>query len=124
MTKRLGAVLVLVALSGCGDAVKELLTTASCNVATASLCLDYSGLTGPSLTWFETHCATALGNNSSAACASTNRIGSCTLSPITGITEVIRYYSVGPTPWTVPTATTACTAAGTSASVSATFTPG
>jgi hypothetical protein len=123
MMKRLGAVLVVVALSGCGDAIKELQTTASCNVATASLCLDYRGLTGPSQTWFETHCASALGTNSSAACPTTNRIGSCTLSPITGITEVIRYYSVAPTPWTTSTAMVACTGAGTTAGVSATFTP-
>jgi uncharacterized protein YceK len=37
MAKRLGAVLVLVALSGCGDIIKELLTTASCNNATAGI---------------------------------------------------------------------------------------
>jgi hypothetical protein len=123
MMKRLGAVLVLVALSGCGDAFKEVLTTASCNLDPASSCLDYSGLTGPSLVWFETHCATAFGHNSSAACPATSRVGSCALSPIAGINEVIRYYSVAPTPWTVSTATTACTAAGTKAGVSATFTP-
>ena len=124
MVKRLGAVLVLVALSGCGDAIKELLTTASCNNATAGICMDYSGPSGTSLTRFETNCATSLGTNSAVACSATNRIGSCSLSPFTGVTEAIRYYSGAPTPWTIASATTACTAAGTKAGVSATFTPG
>jgi hypothetical protein len=124
MVKRLGAVLVMVALSGCGDVIKELLTTASCNIATASTCLDYSGPSGTALTQFETSCATSLGSNSAAACTATNRIGSCTLSPFTGINEAIRYYSGAPTSWTISSATTACTTAGTQAGVSATFTPG
>jgi uncharacterized protein YceK len=124
MTKRLGAVLVLVLLSGCGDVLKELLTTASCNNATAGICMDYSGPSGTALTRFETSCATSLGTNSAAACTATNRIGSCTLSPFTGVSEVIRYYSGAPTPWTVSLATTNCTAAGVNAGVAATFTPG
>jgi hypothetical protein len=124
MTKRLGAVLVLVMLSGCGDVLKELLTTASCNNATAGLCLDYSGPSGTSLTRFETSCATSLGTNSTAACTTTNRIGSCTYAPFTGVSESIRYYSGALTPWTVSTATTACTAAGVNAGVSVSFTPG
>ncbi len=124
MVKRLGAVLVLVALSGCGDVIKELLTQASCNIATAGICLDYSGPAGTSLTRFETTCATSLGTNSSAACPGANRIGSCSLSPFTGVTEAIRYYSGAPMPWTVPLAITDCATAGTKAGVSATFTPG
>jgi hypothetical protein len=123
MAKRLGAVLVLVALSGCGDIIKELLTTASCNNATAGICLDYSGPSGTSLTRFETSCATSLGHNSTAACTAANRFGSCSYTPFTGVTEAIRYYSGAPVPWTDTSARANCTAAGTSAGVSVTFTP-
>jgi hypothetical protein len=125
MTKRLGAVLVLVALSGCGNILKELLTTASCNVPAAATCLDYSGPSGTALDRFETSCTTTPGGtNSTAPCTATNRIGSCTYAPFTGVSESIRYYSGALSPWTVSTATTACTAAGNSAGVNVTFTPG
>ncbi len=124
MMKRLGAVLVLVVLSGCGDAIKELMTQASCNNATAGVCWDYSGPGGTSLTRFETSCATSLGNNSAAACSATNRIASCTLSPFTGVSQVIRYYSGTAVGWTLTMAAANCTAAGTQAGVPATFTPG
>jgi hypothetical protein len=123
MAKRLGAVLVLVALSGCGDALKELLPHASCNAAAAFTCQDYSGPGGAALTNFQTAC-TAPATYSTAECVTTSRVGSCTYNPITGVSLATRFYSGSTSTWTVSTATAACNLLGTTAGVSVAFTPG
>jgi hypothetical protein len=123
MVKRLGAVLVLVALSGCGDAIKDLLPHASCNVAAAFTCEDYNGPGGTALTNFQAAC-TAPATYSTAECATANRVGSCTYNPVTGVSLATRFYSGGLSTWTIDTATAACTALGVSAGgVSVRFTP-
>jgi len=113
--------MVLVVLAGCGsDAIKELIPHASCNNAALGICQDVSGAVGSALTDFQTACTNAGGTNGNATCATANRAGSCTFNLAPGVSTVIRYYL---THWTVPTATTACTAAGTAAGVTPTFTP-
>jgi hypothetical protein len=126
MVKKLGTLIVLVALTGCGsDAIKDLLPHASCNAAAAFTCQDYSGPGGAALTNFQSACA-APATYSSAECAVANRIGSCTYNPIPGVSLATRYYSGASSPWTAGssgTAAAACTAAGTAAGVPTTFTP-
>ncbi len=121
MVKKLGTVMILVALTGCGgDAIKELIPHASCTNAALATCQDFSGAVGSARTEFQNACTTAGGTNGSADCATANRAGSCTLALAPGVSTVTRYYT--PT-WNATTAQTACTAAGTAAGVTPTFTP-
>jgi hypothetical protein len=120
MVKRLGIVLAVVALSGCGDVLKDLIPHASCNNTTLGTCGDLSGAVGSALTDFQSACTTAGGINGSAECPAANRIGSCTYAPFPGVGASIRYYS---SKWTLIPATAACNALATP-SVSVTFTPG
>jgi len=113
---RIGAVLVVVALTGCGDTIQDLLPHASCTNATLATCQDYGGPGGSPLATFEAACTNAGGLNGSAACPAANRVGSCSIpTGVPGVTLVTRFYTP---PWDVNTAAANCTG------LQGSFTPG
>jgi hypothetical protein len=111
MTKRWTA-LVLASLlgtvAGCGgDEKEEKPTKASCNVASLSFCMDIDGI----LPTDATDCTSSGGVwSTSAACPTTNLVGTCTVSnPSANQTIAVRFY----TPvWDDTLGASACTELG------------
>jgi hypothetical protein len=95
MVNRLGVVIAVVALAGCGSgAAKKLIPHASCNVPGAGYCLDMNGLAGSNLTDFQSACTGGGGTNGSAACPTASLMGYCTVSTgLPGVDEIIRFYT-------------------------------
>jgi hypothetical protein len=95
MVNRLGVVIAVVALAGCGSgAAKKLIPHASCSVPSGGYCLDMNGLAGANLTDFQSACTGGGGTNSSAACPTASLMGYCTVATgLPGIDEIMRFYS-------------------------------
>ena len=110
MVKRLGVVLAVVALTGCGSAAKKLIPHASCNLPSSGSCVDSSGLTGSNLSDFQSLCTGAGGTNSSAECPTASLMGYCTISTgLPGVDQILRFYT--PT-WDAYAAEVECSSQG------------
>ena len=103
-------------LSACAQNASNTGPTLSCNFPSNDYCFDYTS--GYSLAIAQESCGANGGTfSNSANCATTSRVGSCTIpNTTTDQTYVQRYYSPH---WTTTTAQTDCASAG----VAATFAP-
>jgi len=89
--------------AGCGG---DSASDASCNLANLS-CIDFTG-NGITKVAAQAECVAEGGTFASAACATANRVGSCSLDQAGLGNIVIRFYS----PITVSDARSACTSPG------------
>ncbi|MBL8603418.1 MAG: hypothetical protein JNK72_15945 [Myxococcales bacterium] len=96
---------------GCGTDVDALLPKGSCNTPSQSRCVDYTGEAWRTPSAGTMACS-AMGSGSTyseGACATANRIGSCTVMGGGGQESIIRFY--GPT-LTAQAAQAGCQQAG------------
>jgi hypothetical protein len=110
VVRRIGAVLVVVALCGCGSTLQDLLPRASCSNTTLGTCQDFQGPGGTALTTFQDACTSAGGTNGPAECPAASRVGSCSIpTGVPGVTTTTRSYAPL---WSAATAQAQCTGAG------------
>ncbi len=105
---KLTTVVVLAVLgAGCGDVLNDILPSkGSCTIPSPRSCTDYTGSAWNTPTSGSGTCAAVGGGAtfSSAACATTGRVGSCVVNDGASSEVVLRFYP----PSTTATAQAAC----------------
>ncbi len=87
-----GALALALVLGACGSDSSS--TKASCNFPQDGACIDYVGsLSSDQLSTLQnTACTPNSGQWSTSACATSGRVGSCTIQSSNGLTQVVRVY--------------------------------